>query len=147
MPRTVLHDSGEAQENDERRDDGLENNQQVVVRDFLRGSDRDDEDRDLRRRMAEQTFANNQRLFEQSYQSDAKLNDLEARRRERAEVQTDDRSGLEFRDAATHSTAASALETSTAVAALDTQGEAGVAGAETEENTPDSDDSNMGVRA
>jgi hypothetical protein len=62
-------------------------------------------------------------------------------------VQSDDRAGLEFRDAAIHSTAVGALEASTVVAAEDIQGEGGVAGAETEENTPDEDNANTGVKA
>ena len=106
----VEHDSGEERENDTRRDDVLENDVLAVGREFQRGSDAYAEDRSLRHRMAEQTVANNQRLFEQTFQQSDKLNDLETRRRERAEVQTDDRSGLQFRDAALHSTAVGALE-------------------------------------
>jgi hypothetical protein len=100
----------ESEENAERRDDVLENNVQVTGREFQRGSDGYAEDRDLRRRYAERSFAQESEMFDRRVQQLDKLNDLEARRRERSEVSTDDRDGLRFRDAAIHSTAVGSLE-------------------------------------
>src|SRR5690348_526749 len=102
---THAHDTGEEVENNTRRDDVLENDVQVTGREFQRGSDFYNEDAGLRRRMAEQTFANNQRLFEQTMQQTDKLNSLGERTREDDRVALEDRDGLRFRDAAIHSSA------------------------------------------
>lgn len=108
------HDYGEAEENDIRRDDHLEREFGVTGRDFQRGSDRDNQEYDLRRRMAEESFRRDSELFDARMSERNKLADLEARRRERAEVSSDDRDGLRFRDAAIHSTAVGSLEAETA---------------------------------
>lgn len=117
MPQA--HDNGEAEENDIRRDDNLE-------REFARGSDRNDQmfsefmrDRELsRQRDAE--------LFDARMSDRRKMDALAERRRERAEVSSDDRDGLRFRDAAIHSTAVGSLE-----------GEVAAVGDEQQENVPD----------
>lgn len=128
-------DIGEKVENDDRRDDQLEREFGNGSRDFVRGSDRNDE-------MFHVRMQRDTELFDARMGDRRKIDGLAERRRERSEVQADDRAGLEFRDAAIHSTAVGALEASTVVAAEDIQGEGGVAGAETEENTPDQTDGN-----
>ena len=135
MPNAPKHDFGEEVENDTRRDDHLEREFGDTGRDFVRGSDRNDE-------MFHTRMLRDGELFDARMADRRKMDGLAERRRERAEVQSDDRGGLEFRDAAIHSTAVGALEASTVVAAEDIQGEGGVAGAETEENTPDEDNAN-----
>ena len=93
----------------------LRRNEAVIDRDFLRGSDRDNIEYDLRRRMAEVAFQRDGELFDRRLRERDKLDDLESRRRERSEVSGDDRDGLRFRDAAMHSTAVGALEGITAL--------------------------------
>lgn len=130
------HDTGEEVENDTRRDDHLEREFGTTGRDFVRGSDRNDQlfaeylrDRELsRQRDAE--------LFDARMSARRNIDSLTERRRERAEVSSDDRDGLRFRDAAIHSTAVGSLE-----------GEIATVGDEEEENVPDEDNANTGVSA
>ena len=103
MPNAPKHDFGEEVENDTRRDDGLENNQQVVVRDFQRGSDRNDEDRSVR-------LQRDQEMFDARMKRDSELFDARMAARNRLDVAHEDRDGLRFRDALEHSTSIASLE-------------------------------------
>ena len=123
----------ETDENNERRDDVLE-------RDYIRSSDRNDDVFQTREREHAEDRARrlsrDDEMFHIRMGQRDKLDDLEARRRERAEVATDDRDGLRFRDAAIHSTAVGSLE-----------GEIATVGDEEEENVPDEDNANTGKGA
>lgn len=155
-----LHDGGEERENDTRRDDGLEAHQQrasnVIDREFSRGSDYYNELSALRIEAARRSLDRDTEMFNDRQKLHAELQDrrlaqlgkldnLEARRRERAEVQSDDRGGLEFRDAAKHSTSIGALESEEVAATNALVGETAVVGAQDQEDTTDADDVNTGV--
>lgn len=123
----------ETQENNERRDDVLE-------RQFITGQDRDQDVWAIREREHSEDrsrrLQRDDEMFHIRMSQRDKLDDLEARRRERAEVESDDRDGLRFRDAAIHSTAVGSLE-----------GEIATVGDEEEENVPDEDNANTGKKA
>ncbi len=106
------HDLGEEIENDTRRDDVLES-------DFIRHSDRNNQEYDLRRRMAEQSFQQSAELFN----TRQKARDAQAAVTAREEQSY---SGLTFRDASAHSTAIASLEA-----------ENSIVGDEQMENVPD----------
>ena len=112
MAREDMHDVGEERENDTRRDDVLE-------REFNRGTDRNDQEYDLRRRMAEQSFQQSAELF--NTRQVARDNQGAVSGREDQAY-----SGLTFRDAAIHSTSVGALEA-----------EEAIVGDEEMENVPD----------
>lgn len=124
---------GETQENNERRDDVLE-------RQFITGQDHAQDIWAIREREHSEDrarrLARDDEMFHIRMTQRDKLDDLEARRRERAEVESDDRDGLRFRDAAIHSTAVGSLEAETATV-----------GDEEMENVPDEDNANTGRKA
>lgn len=102
-----LHTNDEAEENAQRRDDVLE-------RQFISGQDHAQDIWAIREREHSEDRARrlsrDDEMFHVRMSQRDKLDDLEARRRERAEVESDDRDGLRFRDAAIHSTAVGSLE-------------------------------------
>ncbi len=125
-----LHDNGEAEENDIRRDDHLEVGFGIVSRDFERGSTRNDDIWMTRERERqedrERRLRHEDELFDARMSERTKLDSLENRERERFTISRDDRDGLRFRDATQHSTAIASLES-----------EIAAVGDEQQENVPD----------